>query len=256
MIAKLSLQRVLLLFSGSSIVALTVTLLLFLAYSGRTTADLDRVIHKESETSFLLHEMWAHGLQTEQALRNIILNPTDQRAAQNYEKSAKAFDTVNVQAMALAGAEAVPILRGIRQKWAAMDQVKTDIRNLAVNGQTKAAIEVLNARETPLWREVKAAVLRLIADQKKICAASFDSHADETALGKGIIIGTSLFFAIVLCLLAWSMAVNPEEWHSRALRLLSRMATIWASTPEAKSSMPFSSTVASTCSLSFFARAA
>jgi methyl-accepting chemotaxis protein len=202
MTARLSLQRTLLLFSGSSFAALAVTLVLFIAYTGKTTADLDRVIHKESETSFLLHEMWAQGLQTEQALRNIILNPTDQKAANNFDKADRDFAAVNAKALALAGAEAEPVLRDVQKKWDAMARVKATIRELAVGGRNDAAIRELNTRETPLWREVKAAILSLIADQKRICAASFDDHARETALGKLGIIGSSLFFIVVIGLLA------------------------------------------------------
>jgi methyl-accepting chemotaxis protein len=98
---KLSLKRTLIIFSGSSFLALAVTLALFVGYSGKSTTDLDRVIHRESETSFLLHEMWAQGLQTEQALRNIIFNPTDQKAADNFDKADQTDDGMRQAASAV-----------------------------------------------------------------------------------------------------------------------------------------------------------
>ncbi len=103
MAIKLSMKQNMCVFFLSSFIALIITLSLFMHYSSMSTGNIDRVIHVESEANFLLHEMWAQGLQTEQALRNIMLNPTDEKAANNFAEADRSFSAANAKVLNIVG---------------------------------------------------------------------------------------------------------------------------------------------------------
>lgn len=67
MFSRLSLKRSLQAVTSFIVVGLLLILTLFMHYAETTEKSIDRVIHVDGDVSFLLHEMWAQGLQAEQA---------------------------------------------------------------------------------------------------------------------------------------------------------------------------------------------
>jgi len=193
MAAKLSMRQNLIVFVTSALCALAICLVLFIVYARKTTEDINRVINVENAASILLHEMWADGLQTEQALRNVMLNPTDTKAMANYEAADKSFVAANDKAIALANEATRKVLLEIKKEWSAAGGVKEEIRNLAISNRPQQAVEALNSRETPLWRGIKANILKLIEAQKATFAMSFVEHK------KGAALGETVFIAVVAC---------------------------------------------------------
>ncbi len=194
----LSLKRSLQLLVAIASVGLIFTLSLFIHYSSSSSATISRLINVEGEASFLLHEMWAQGLQTEQALRNIIFNPKDDKAKKNYIDADQAF----VQANALA-LEKSPTSRAaltdIQTKWGTIQTLKRNVQDLAESGKAEEAVAALNTKETPLWREVKASLLDLIAAHKKQFKDAFQVHKEqEERIRTFIIAGTTGFFLLLL----------------------------------------------------------
>jgi len=206
MAARYSMKQNLLLFSGAAVCALAVNLVLFVVYAGKTTQDISHVIHVDSAMSILLHEMWADGLQTEQALRNVMFNPGDTKAMNNYDKADRDFIAANDKALALADDGARPVLSAIKEQWSAIGGVKEEIRQLAIAGQPKQAVETLNSRETPLWRDIKGKILTLNAAQQEQFAAAFANHQQAAALGRTIVIGVAL--CCIIALLAYGFSLN------------------------------------------------
>lgn len=200
-----SLRRMLLVFFLGGLMSLAIMLGLFIRYAERSTRDVDRIIHVESEAGILLHEMWAHGLQTEQALRNIMFNPKDERALANFQEASQSFVTANSKVLGLAGAESLPVLRDIQEKWRTIAQVKDEIRQLAVQGKQEEAIRVLNQRETPLWRDIKSLILGRIEAQKKIFSYSFETSKSDESQSKLIIVLIAVLFLCILSCLAFVM---------------------------------------------------
>ena len=209
---SLSMKRMLTIFFGVSLFSLSVTLMLFVKYANDTTKDVDRIIHTENVVGLFLNEMWAQGLQTEQALRNIMLNPKDERALANFQDAGRAFEGANEKVLALAGAESIPVLREIQEKWTAIGAVKNDIRQLASQGKHDEAVLALNQRETPLWRDIKSLILGRIEAQKKLFAASFEKSQHDASMGKTVFVGLTAFFLLllsVLSLVMWRAISNP-----------------------------------------------
>jgi methyl-accepting chemotaxis protein len=128
-------------------------------------------------------EMYAQGLQTGQALRNIILDPSNRKAYDNLGQAQRDFNqALNSTTQAArgtvfeSGLGEVPGLhdRQLQVQRQLVEQAPTD---------TAGAITVLNGQETPAWRELKAKLL-LLKEQTATTAEqvrqSTHEHARQT----------------------------------------------------------------------------
>lgn len=105
--------------------------------------------------------MYAQGLQTGQAIRNIILNPKNPKAYENLAAAEKAFDAALAKAEGLVASPAEgDTLKQIQGLWSMDRQLKSQLSTLAREGDTAGAIDRLNKEETPVWRSLKDVLLR------------------------------------------------------------------------------------------------
>ncbi|MBA3031921.1 MAG: methyl-accepting chemotaxis protein [Gammaproteobacteria bacterium] len=106
------------------------------------------------------YAVYAQGLQMGQALRNIILNPENKRAYENYDNAAAAFDKAVEEAQQR---DAKVLKSGLPEKIkvlrAELKTMHEHIFSLVKAGQPDAAKESLNKQETPKWREMRDAML-------------------------------------------------------------------------------------------------
>lgn len=117
--------------------------------------------------------MYAQGLQTGQAIRNIILDPANPKAYKNLEAAQRDFTQYLQTARQLAGDSAeAAVLADMEQRWTNNTLLKTRIRDLAKGGQVAEAIQVLNKDETPSWRDIKDILLKRADEQGAAVAAA------------------------------------------------------------------------------------
>jgi methyl-accepting chemotaxis protein len=126
--------------------------------------------------------MYAQGLQTGQAIRNIILDPANPKAFKNLEEAQKDFSEhlQTAQKLANNGTE-TELLQDLEKRWAANVAFKNKIRDLAKAGQQADAIQVLNKEETPSWREMKDVLLKRSDEQAQAVETSKKAVADQTS---------------------------------------------------------------------------
>jgi methyl-accepting chemotaxis protein len=106
-------------------------------------------------------QMHAQGLQTGQAIRNILLDPQNPKAYENLAAAEKAFDTALDKADTLAAGPAeAAALKEVRSLWGKDRQLKAQLSAQAREGDAAGAIERLNKEETPVWRALKDVLLR------------------------------------------------------------------------------------------------
>ncbi len=124
-----------------------------------TRSDFDAYIKSEQAVERGLSEMYAQGLQMGQALRNVVLNPSNPKALDNLKAAQADFEQVMVQTQVNvkgsrfeAAFAKLPELRAVQAK--AQKQV---LALLASNGD---AIALLNSDETPAWRQLKGELLQ------------------------------------------------------------------------------------------------
>jgi methyl-accepting chemotaxis protein len=128
--------------------------------------------------------MYAQGLQTGQAIRNIILDPANPKAYENMEAAQTQFSDQLQKALSLAdSADETELLHDLQNRWAADATVRNRIRDLAKAGQQAEAIQLLNKEETPAWRAVKATLIKRADEQAEAVAAAKKAVAEEASRG-------------------------------------------------------------------------
>ena len=158
-----------------------------------------RFFDHDLKTLHAIDEMYAQGLQTGQALRNVILDHSNPQGHQNLASALKAFD------IALASAREASPERA--ELWQQIDQLQQQRRRalehtlqLAAD-QHAEAVATLNASETPAWRALRKVLLdarqsqRQTAEQIKADTVADSRQAMHTVLVLGAV---SLLVAAVL----------------------------------------------------------
>lgn len=151
-----------------AIVFLLFTVTLAVAISGMRNATAKFETFIEQDQAFLgaSNVLYAQGLQMGQALRNIILAPGNQQGYKNLSAAREAFkkELPKAQALVQAGTPAAAALAKVH----ALHQQQADLQDkivaLAKQDQA-AAIAMLNADETPLWRQIRGELLNIIKEK-------------------------------------------------------------------------------------------
>jgi methyl-accepting chemotaxis protein len=120
-------------------------------------------------------EMYSQGLQMGQALRNVVIDPTDQKARDNLQSADQAFAAAHDKARVAATDENRASLAQIESLRSAWREKQTAVLDLAAGDQS-AAIAMLKRDETPRWRALRERLLEL-----KQTAASNKTAARQSA---------------------------------------------------------------------------
>ena len=152
--------------------------------------------------------MYAQGLQTGQAIRNIILDPANPRAYKNLEAAQNDFTQHLQTARKLAGDSAeTAVLADMEKRWANNTLLKTRIRDLAKGGQVAEAIQVLNKDETPSWRDIKDILLKRADEQgTAVAAAKAEVSAQASRNRMFSIVAFTIAIAVASILLSIAIA--------------------------------------------------
>jgi methyl-accepting chemotaxis protein len=165
-------------FGGLASALLVVTMLV--SYSGMkgTERRFERYSGTFQALALTVSEMHTQGIQSEQAIRNVIFNPSDEKALANYKKANADVLELHKQSMELAASlpEYTSKLKNIPTLWQENGSIKDQIIELAKAGDQPAAVAMLNKEETPRWRVIKG---QIIAIQKQL---KTDMQAEQKAL--------------------------------------------------------------------------
>jgi methyl-accepting chemotaxis protein len=135
------------------------------AISGMQNAatQFDKFIERDQAFLAASTNLYAQGLQMGQALRNVILSPTNQVGYKNLDAARDSFSKELSTALTLArdDREETATLQKVKALQERQTQMQKKIVGFAVENQG-AAIESLNNEETPLWRQIRGELLELI----------------------------------------------------------------------------------------------
>ncbi|MGE4296309.1 MAG: ATP-binding protein [Campylobacterales bacterium] len=148
-------------------------------------------------------ELYAQGLQSGQAVRNVILNPADTIAVENGKKADIAFAEAFARAKALASGPLQPRLDRVAELWAQMLEARGEVLALAYAGKQREAHALLNREDTPRWREAKEIVLEELQAVRARLSDDSGDFFDRIDLGVWAI---SIIMAI--CLVVIVLAVH------------------------------------------------
>ncbi|WP_281254214.1 methyl-accepting chemotaxis protein, partial [Thiomonas delicata] len=129
--------------------------------------EFQTYIHTDVALGEALQDMYAQGLQSGQALRNIVLDPENKAAFKNLDAAQEHFAQALQTAQTLAAKDSgyIKALQDIGELRKKQVAEFAQITALA-QGQQPAAIAALNQQETPQWRQVRRRILDLMAQQK------------------------------------------------------------------------------------------
>lgn len=162
---------------------------------------------EDSAPELLMYtQLYASGLQTGQAVRNMVLDPNNPKAFKNYEAALEDFSTTLQVGQALTAdtPACAKALRDIAIQWQALVQLQEPIkaRTLDLAGATA----LLNKQVTPAWRSIKDRLLALTNEQKarmaviKANSMRAQKQSKQVALGVGLlagVLGTTLLFLVI-----------------------------------------------------------
>ncbi|QOX78086.1 methyl-accepting chemotaxis protein [Trichlorobacter lovleyi] len=185
---------------GTSVSAIFIAALVvsvFGLFSIRSVAEQSLAV--ELETLLLIKDMHGAALQSGQATRNILLNPDDTKAKENYRTALAAANRTleQLQGRFAAVSSQNATLHKLTTAWKDNTALKEQITALAGTGDLATAKTTLLTRETPQWRQVKELLLQIEQQQREKLATS------RTGMSSRV---TMVIRIVVVCLLVGLVA--------------------------------------------------
>jgi methyl-accepting chemotaxis protein len=171
----------------------------------RLSSFIDRELATEREVM----SAYANGLQMGQALRNILLDPGNQKAYDNFTAARQLFDRalsgVHDQAAVLEGGEAAAeALVAAAARWTPLQQA---VISAVRDGEQERAERTLVESETPAWREVRAQLLTQISHLGELTSRVRQDSMSALERGQQLVLGLGVL-AILLGLAAAVMVTR------------------------------------------------
>ncbi|WP_326542696.1 methyl-accepting chemotaxis protein [Pseudorhodoferax sp.] len=170
----------------------------------RTQGDFDRFIQQEQAVANGLNEMYAQGLQMGQALRNIVLDPANKRAYENFTAAQDAYEQATRDVAARAAGTPLQAtmaeLGKLRETQAAKQAL---VMAAAKGGDAAAAVRVLNAEETPAWRALRAMLMEQIAKGREASLAAHERTQADARRNTWLTAALAVVAALVAASMCW-----------------------------------------------------
>ena len=176
----------------------------------RAKAEFSSFISQDQKLLLNYTELYANGLQMGQALRNIILDPGNAKAYENFDKASKEMDGLMTSTQDLVRqdpgqAEVMGQIATLREKQkgfqaAIQDQVK---KSLIDEAKTQ-----LNKEETPTWREIRKRLVDRIKVQKEAIEAREKEMQESTSRAQQITFALSILAVIAGLAIASAIVAN------------------------------------------------
>ena len=171
----------------------------------QTRQGFDDYIEVRQATAQDVTEMYASGLQMGQALRNMVLDPSNPKAADNLRGAQAAYDKAATHLATLPlSADHQSARRRIEEARARLAQAQDRVVALIGTGD-RATTEIV-ASETPAWRLVRDELLKLRDEVAKEAQAEHD--AVSATASRSITISIVLAVAAVACGIAFNLALR------------------------------------------------
>ncbi|RYF39185.1 MAG: chemotaxis protein, partial [Comamonadaceae bacterium] len=185
------------------VICMSVVIVLFglatgMAIRGMNAAGdrFQRFVDQDMALLQALQGMYADGLQGGQALRNVVLDPSNQQGYKNLEKAGEDFAANADKARRLAAGDAADAaaVAEIAQLRETQVAVQKKVLGLVASAEAGALGQITQA-ETPAWREVRARILDMI---KKKSDAVGAAKAEVFAQARNVMVATAFLAAVAL----------------------------------------------------------
>jgi len=198
----MNIRKMLIMIGAINAVMLAGIFALHLVNNNALKSAAEQMIHRDQALLMNLERMHTQGIQTEQATRNVILNPADKKAVENYNNANAAFMKLHDEAIALASGKMQETLRKLQPVWQEAHKLKVEAQQLAMNGKKEEAVAVINTKETRLWREIKDAIIKLTDEQRNLFKERLAEY--NAVLHRGtvfLVVVLGIFGLVISCFL-------------------------------------------------------
>ncbi len=163
--------------------------------------DFEFYAETEQKLGEGIDHLYAQGLQSELALRNLLVNPNDDKALKNFQDANQAMDAA--LKISLESSKQVPALESDLGKLSARCREHADVKQQALAlikaGKQLEAQEFLVKTETPKWREVKGLILEV---NKKSDQAMKEMRHKVAAFVTSATVKSTLLFLVMIVVTA------------------------------------------------------
>ena len=173
----------------------------------------------------IFDKLYAQGLQMGQALRNVMLDPDNPKAYENYAKAAESFEKLLASAR---DADTQHFRSGLPDKIGALRgeqrQVHDQLFALVKSGQLDAARSTLNKDETPKWREIRDLLQTEVRRLDELSPQLFERLTKQSDESVQRSIALALAAMILGTLIAAAMLSRIARQANRARTLITSIA--------------------------------
>lgn len=193
------------------------------AMYGLNQAKHSFIQHVEHDMAFerAVVGMYAQGLQSGQALRNVTLDPANKTGHGNLAKALEEFDGYLQKAQSLAAGKPAQaeLLQQVQKLANERRQLIGDIVKRAVEGDQAGAVELITSKETPLWRQNRTLLMdemkrlqEALASAKQVTLSTIErSERFTLLLVLGSVVVAIVLLTRVLRTLSQQLGADPAQ---------------------------------------------
>ncbi len=172
-------------------------LLIFIMQNSAVSRRLDHMINMDQRLLSNMENMYAWALQTENSLRNVLIDTKDDTARQNYKNADAEFSRLLTDSAGLLAGGRADSLKQIERLWGEQEKTKDDIMTLASAGKKEEAVLKLSKEETVKWREFKNLLFPLIKEQREKFKYAIIQNNTQTRENMIIMIAAIVIFFLL-----------------------------------------------------------
>ncbi|MEW6163540.1 MAG: methyl-accepting chemotaxis protein [Pseudomonadota bacterium] len=203
MLSNLRVRTQMLVLIGASLVAFVVAMGIALLALNANSMRFTQFIEHDAARLAAFNEMYSQGLQSGQALRNIMLDPANRKAYDNLDLAIADFNAAQAKAKSLSADR--PELAALADTIAKLARQQADARTQVMAAvaasQPDEAKMRLNKAETPAWRALKKEILAGIGMlEKEATATEAALTAQAAAQRRQILVAGALALLAMLAI--------------------------------------------------------
>lgn len=197
--ARLTLQ------AAIACVMLVVVAVLGIFYLRHNAEDAFEYIQEVSVVHEELHDLYGVGLEMGHALRNVLLNPSDEKGAQNYSEAmgetSELIASLRQRAKWLDGGAGA--LDAIDEAFRVLAERQRDVLDKISAGDLSSARQTLLASELPAWQAAKDLVLHQAHYMDKFGEETVEDMESDGSKAFAVLFGLSLLALVINLGAAW-----------------------------------------------------
>ncbi len=210
MLSHLKVRTQLLVLIGSSFLLFLAAIAIAVMALRDNSARFAKFIERDTARLAAFNEMYAQGLQSGQALRNIMLDPANRKAYDNLKQALADFDTAQDKARVLSTdrPDLIQLISTITKLSKQQQEARQAVLAEVAANRFEEAKQPLNKSETPAWRALKKELLDGIAALSKEAAATEKLINEECFSKQRQIIVVASFAMLVMLGISFLIARN------------------------------------------------